>query len=334
MPVDPQIQVILDALASLEAPDVRRADARAGARGLQGVLGGRSRRARGRIGRGPHHPRARRRRSRCGCTAPARTAPPVASSTTTAAAGSSATSTATTRCAGGSAPGPASSSSRSTTASRPSTRARPRRDDAWAALRVGGTPTPASSASTPSGWRSAATSAGGNLAALMALRARDDGRPGARPPGADLPGHRPRDGAPVHHGERRGLLPHRTTSMHWFAGHYLGADRRARRPDGRRRLPAPRRPPRRGRAGPGGHRRVRPAPRRGRRLRGPPGRRGRRGRARREPRHDPRLLPDGRRWPRPPPPRSAGPSTTSSGRSAERQSQVPSRSARSAARTP
>ena len=123
-------------------------------------------------------------------------------------------------------------------------------------------------------------------------------------------------------------------SMHWFCGHYLGVDREHGDPTDATVSPLRADDARRGRAGPGDHGRVRPAPRRGRRLRGPAGRRGGRGRARREPRHDPRLLPDGspgpvrhrRRW--------AGPSTTSSGRSAERQSQVPSRSARSAALTP
>ena len=106
MPVDPQIQVVLDALAALEAPEFSEQTP-------EQVREAFKPRSRWPVPVSPRSDRSRTapspgpdgRRYRCGCSAPAGTARPVASSTTTAAAGSSATSTATTRCAGSSAPG-------------------------------------------------------------------------------------------------------------------------------------------------------------------------------------------------------------------------------------
>ena len=112
----------------------------------------------------------------------------------------------------------------------------------------------------PSGWPSAATAPAAALATAVRPRA---ARAGLRP-GAGLPDHRPLRRAPVAGGERRGVLP-----RHGDHGVVL---RPLRRGSGgrQRRRPAPRPAARRpGRSGAGarGDGRVRPAARRGRGVR-------------------------------------------------------------------
>ena len=63
-------------------------------------------------------------------------------------------------------------------------------------------------------------SAGGNLAAAVALQGPRRGRPGARVPAADLPGRRARLGHASALENAEGYLLQRE-SMHWFWGHYL-----------------------------------------------------------------------------------------------------------------
>ena len=64
-------------------------------------------------------------------------------------------------------------------------------------------------------------SAGGNLAAAVAIKARDAGGPRDRLPAADLPGRRPRLDTPSLPENAEGYLLQRE-SMRWFWDHYLG----------------------------------------------------------------------------------------------------------------
>ena len=107
-------------------------------------------------------------------------------------------------------------------------------------------------------------SAGGNLAAVVALMARDRGGPRAALPAADLSGHRRRLRHAVVPRQRRRATSSTTDGMRWFWNHYLEQRRRRRQP---LRLTAARRRPARPAAGAGDHRRVRSAARRGRSLR-------------------------------------------------------------------
>ena len=179
-----------DGARGREAP--RRADAcaeaRVGARSLQGAAG-RARRSRRRA---PLHPRARRPTSRSASTRPRATGRSRGSSTSTAAAGSSLNiEVCDTTCARWPT-APAASSSPSTTGRRPSTRSRSRSTTAGRP-RCGVRARRRARTSTPPGSASIGDSAGGNLAAAVALGPRR-GRPAARLPGADLPGRRPRLG--------------------------------------------------------------------------------------------------------------------------------------------
>ena len=71
-------------------------------------------------------------------------------------------------------------------------------------------------------------SAGGNLAAVTALRARDTGAPALRVR-IDLSGHRRHGTIPVARGERRGVLV-TTAAIDWFWEQYLASPEDAENP--------------------------------------------------------------------------------------------------------
>ena len=129
-------------------------------------------------------------------------------------------------------------------------------------------------------------SAGGNLAAVVALMARDRGGPDFALqvpiyPVIERDFTRP---SYVENGQGPGLTQ---AGMAWFWDHYLADDADADHP---LRLPTARRSPRGRRSRAGDHRRVRPSPRRGARLRRRPPRRRCRRHLQRVPRHGARLL--------------------------------------------
>ena len=155
----------------------------------------------------PRRPRPPARRRRC-------------SSTSTAAAGWSATSTPTTASAASSPPRPGPRCSRSTTGWRPSTPSRPPSKTPGRPS-PGRSPTPTRSASTRRGSRVGGDSAGGNLAAVVCLLARDGGGADAGDAAADLPGHRLRRRAPLAAALRRGLPPDQGRHGRSSRPHYL-----------------------------------------------------------------------------------------------------------------
>ena len=166
------------------------------------------------------------------------------SCTSTAAAGRSAASSSTTRSRASSRTRRARSSCRSTTGSRPSIRSR-RRSTTAGARCSGPRRTRPSSAATPSRIAVGGDSAGGNLAAVCALRARDAGGPDLALQVLDVPGDPTATSTPASYVEQRRRATCSTREqMQWFFDCYTsgGADPadwqisplRARRPARRR----------------------------------------------------------------------------------------------------
>ena len=306
MPVDPQVQALLDEMRELGAKpfeELTVAEARAAAWSFAAAAG----RARG-GGVGRAHASSPARPPSCpsGSTRPKARARSRRSSTSTAAAGSCSTSRSATRRCARWPTAPAAWSSRSTTRRRPSIRSRSR--SRTAGRRRTGTFEHAEELHLdPARIGVIGDRAGGNLAAAVALRARDEGAPKLAFQALIYPAVEHGWDTGSAHENAEGYLLQRE-SMHWFWDHYVPDKSLA---NDWRVSPLARRRPLRPAARLHRHRRVRPAARRRPRLPRQAARRRRARHLRRVRRDDPRLLLDaGRRRRRQAPargPRGSGP---------------------------
>ena len=291
MPLDPQAEALLAQMREAGVKpfeELTVAEARVAAWGY--------RRARGRAAGGrrrPHdvHPRPDRGHPDPHLHARRATARAAASSSSTAAAGSSRTSTSATRRCGRWRTRRAASSSSVNYQKAPEHPFPVPFDDCWAATDVGVRERRGRSGSTRRGSRSRGDSAGGNLAAAVCLKARDEGGPRDRLPGARLPGARPQLG----HRRRASRTPRATAcSARRCAGSGTTTSRTRPTPTTRSSRPLRAADLARPAARVHRHRRVRPAARRRRDVRASACRGRRAGDRQALRRDDPRLLLDAR----------------------------------------